>query len=73
MIAFILTRPTRAEVVSELQGVFARSAWLSLLVSRMEIAFSDAGGIITAQVALWGDEARIGQELREAGLVINTD
>lgn len=69
MIAFTLTRPTRAEVVSELQGIFARSAWLNLLVSRMEMAFSDAGGIITAQVKLWGDEAKIEQELQEARMI----
>lgn len=69
MIAFTLTRPTRAEAVSELLGIFARSAWLNLLVSRMEMAFSDAGGVITVQVALWGDEAKIERELQGAGIV----
>lgn len=68
MITFALTRPTRAEAVSELLGIFARSAWLNLLVSRMEMAFSDAGGVITARVTLWGDEARIRRELQEAGI-----
>jgi len=69
MIAFTLTRPTRAEAVSELWAIFARSAWLNLLVSRIEMSFSDAGGVITAQVALWGYDAKIEQELHEAGVI----
>jgi len=69
MIAFTLTRPTRAEVVAALQEVFANSAWLNLLVSRMEMEFGDAGGVITAQVALWGHDAKIEQELHEAGVM----
>ena len=70
MIAFSLTCPTRAEVITDLLAIFNRPAWLNLLVSRAEMAYSDAGGMATVQVALWGYDSAIRRELREAGVEV---
>ena len=70
MIAFSLTRPTRAEAVTALLAIFNYPAWLDMLVSRAEMAYSDAGGVATVQVALWGYDSAIERALREAGVGI---
>lgn len=69
MITFALTRSTRVEVVSELQIIFGRQAWQDILITRMEMAFTDAGGNVTDNIALWGHEDKITQELNELKII----
>lgn len=68
MVIITLSRPTRVEVISVLQEVFSRSAWLDILVTRIEMAFTDAGGEVTVNVALWGCDEEVERELKGVGI-----
>jgi hypothetical protein len=69
MIAFSLTRPTRPEVIAELQAAFNNPAWQNTFIFRVEVELNDVGGVITARGALWGNEEEIERGLWGAGLI----